>query len=94
MNENDPRDTPSREAMPGESGPEDLIEEAILPTGGILHLGWALDLLLGLEAAAGPSPEPATDPAPEPGLGPAPAPAPTAESPVYGAVHGQRPRGQ
>jgi len=92
MNENDPRDTPSREAMPGESGPEDLIEEAILPTGGILHLGWALDLLLGSGAAAGPSPEPATDPAL--GLGPAPAPAPTAESPVYGAVHGQRPRGQ
>ena len=94
MNENDPRDTPSTEAKPGESGPEDLIEEAILPTGGILHLGWALDLLLGSEAAAGPSLEPATDPAPEPGLGPAPAPAPTAESPVYGAVHGQRPRGQ
>ena len=59
MNENDPRDTPSTEAKPGESGPEDLIEEAILPTGGILHLGWALDLLLGSEAAAGPSPEPA-----------------------------------
>lgn len=94
MNENDPRDTPWREATPGESGPEGLIEEAILPTGGILHLGWALDLLLGSEAAAGPSPEPATSPATEPGLGPAPAPAPTAESPVYGAVHGQRPRGQ
>ena len=94
MNENDPRDTPSTEAKPGESGPEDLIEEAILPTGGILHLGWALDLLLGSEAAAGPSPEPATSPATEPGLGPAPAPAPTAESPVYGAVHGQRLRGQ
>lgn len=94
MNENDPRDTPSREAKSGQSGPEGLIEEAILPTGGILHLGWALDLLLGSEAAVGPSPEPATDPAPEPGLGPAPAPAPTAESPVYGAVHGQRPRGQ
>ena len=94
MNEYDPRDTPSREAKPGESGPEGLIEEAILPTGGILHLGWALDLLLGSEAAPGPSPEPATSPATEPGLGPAPAPAPTAESPVYGAVHGQRPRGQ
>ncbi|MFA6182912.1 hypothetical protein [Acidithiobacillus sp.] len=94
MNENDPRDTPSRETKSGESGPEGLIEEAILPTGGILHLGWALDLLLGSEAAAGASPEPATSPATEPGLGPAPAPAPTAESPVYGAVHGQRPRGQ
>ena len=94
MNEYDPRDTPARETKPGESGPEDLIEEAILPTGGILHLGWALDLLLGSEAAAGTSPEPATHPAPEPGPGPAPTPAPTAESPVYGAVHGQRPRGQ
>ena len=94
MNENDPRDTPARETTSGESGPEDLIEEAILPTGGILHLGWALDLLLGSEAAAWTSPEPATHPAPEPGPGPAPTPAPTAESPVYGAVHGQRPRGQ
>ena len=94
MNEYDPRDTPSRETMSGESGPEDLIEEAILPTGGILHLGWALDLLLGSETTAGPSQEPATHPASEPGLDPAPAPAPTAESPVYGAVHGQRPRGQ
>ena len=94
MNENDPRDIPSREPTSGESGPEHLIEEAILPTGGILHLGWALDLLLGSGAAAGPSPEPTTDPAPEPDLGAAPAPAPTAESPVYGAVHGQRPRGQ
>ena len=94
MNEYDPRDTPSRETMSGESGPEDLIEEAILPTGGILHLGWALDLLLGSEAAAEPSLEPTTDPAPESVPGPALAPMPTAESPVYGAVHGQRPRGQ
>ncbi|MBU2721217.1 hypothetical protein HF563_18035 [Acidithiobacillus ferridurans] len=94
MNENDPRDIPSREPTSGESGPEHLIEEAILPTGGILHLGWALDLLLGSEEIAGVSPEPTTDSAPEPGLSPAPAPAPTAESPVYGAVHGQRSRGQ